>query len=41
MRPFLLSVAAAVAIAIVAALALGSLGWESETVHQSTGNVRL
>ena len=41
MKPFVLSVVAAVLIAVVAAIVLNGLGWDSATIHQSTGNVRL
>ena len=41
MKPFVLSVAAALLIAVAAALVLNGLGWDSATIHQSTGNVRL
>lgn len=41
MKPFVLSVAAALLIAVAAALVLNGLGWDSATIHQSSGNVRL
>lgn len=41
MKSFLLSVLAAVLIAVAAALVLNGLDWDSATINQSAGNVRL
>ena len=41
MRSFVLSVVAALLIAVAAAVILNGLGWDSATIHQSPGNVRL
>ena len=41
MKSFLLSVAAAILIAVAAAFVLNGLGWDSASVYQSSGNVRL
>lgn len=41
MQSFVLSVVATILIAVAAAFILTGLGWDSATVYQSSGNVRL
>lgn len=41
MRSFILSVLATILISVAAAFILTGLGWDSATVYQSSGNVRL